>query len=237
MRNFLIVFLIIVTSITATAQPTFGIHAGGIMVKTTSESEEEISFKNRISWKVGGIANIPLTETFSFMPQLNLLSKGGKIEESFSEDLMGDLITVDVTGNAKFVYLELPLNVVYNSMGEMGGFFIGAGPSVSLGLSGELDGKQTISFLGQTESESFDYKVKFDGEQDPDPDSEEVHLKRLEFGANILAGYQLANGLFIKATYNHGLSNISPNEETKAKSRYFGISIGYFFGANSRYGY
>ena len=235
MRNLLIVFVIIATSITATAQPTFGIHAGGIMVKTNSDTDEEISFKNRLSWRFGGIAIIPLTETFSFMPQLNLLSKGGKIEESYSEDFMGDVITVDVTGNAKLIYLEVPLNVVYNRTGEMGGFFIGAGPSVSFGLTGEVDGNSKISILGQSESESFNFNVKFDGDDDPDPGDENIHLKRLDIGANILAGYQLSNGLFIKTTYNHGISNISPDEQAKAKSRYFGISIGYFFGANSRY--
>ncbi|MFN2458823.1 MAG: outer membrane beta-barrel protein [Chitinophagaceae bacterium] len=236
MKRTLVTSILLISVFAAKAQPTFGVHANAIMVSTTNEADgDELNFKNRISWKVGGIANIPISETFSFMPQLNLLSKGGKIEESKVIDFMGESVRIDIEGNVKLLYLELPLNVVYNRLGETGNFFVGAGPSLSYGLTGEVDGKSTFSILGESESEPFNYKVKFDGDEDPDPDDEDAHLKALEVGVNVLAGYQLSNGLFIKANFNQGLSNISPDEGTKSKSRYFGIGIGYFFGANSRY--
>jgi hypothetical protein len=90
-----------------------------------------------------------------------------------------------------------------------------------------------VDFAGFGGSEEI--KVKFDGEkndgdlQNPDDIPEEVHLKAFEFGGNVLAGYRFSNGLFIQANYNHGFSNISPDDNSKVKNKYFGLGIGYFF--------
>ena len=181
------------------------------------------------------MAQVPISYNLSFMPQLNLLSKGGKLDQSETSDFGGTTVTETIKADAKLTYVELPLNFVYTTADAeegLGGFFIGIGPNIGFGLGGKIDGTYTISALGQTESEPLDTDVKFDGKSDDELDSndEDAHFKRLDFGANIIAGYQLSNGLFINAHYTHGFSNINPNSGIESKNRYFGFGIGYFFG-------
>jgi hypothetical protein len=230
MKNVILTAAIIISSTIANSQSTFGVHANGILASGTNKVESsdpddenfDLKSKNRFSWKIGVVANIPVSTSISFMPQLNILSKGGKIEEKESNSFY----SYEIKGSSKLTYVEMPLNFVYNT----GSFFIGAGPSLSFGISGKSEGKVTATVMGETETEEFDGKVKFDGDEDADDDNE--HLKAFELGANFTAGYKLTNGLFIQANYNLGLSNISPYENTTTKNRYFGIGIGYFFGSN-----
>ena len=194
------------------AQVQFGIHANGILASQSAKASGiTISSDSRFSWKAGLIANVPATEQISFMPQLNLVSKGSKFA---FEDLKSE---------SKLTYLELPLNFVYNS----GGFFGGLGPVLSFGLSG----KEKIT----NGTDVMEQDVKFDG-KDADGTDEFSHYKGFEFGGNLIAGYKLESGLFFNAHYNFGLSNISPSpsSEGTAKNNYLGFGIGYFFGGSSK---
>lgn len=217
----------------AHAQPSIGVHANVIGASMTNKSDgEEANFDTRISWKAGLIAQVPVGTSVYFQPQLNLLSKGGKIDETETVDYNGIPLTATIKGDAKLTYLELPLNLVYSPGGEDGGFFIGIGPTIGYGIGGKIEGDATASIGGQTASQPFDADVKFDGKTDDelDQDDENAHFKALDFGANVLVGYQLPSGLFINAHYNYGFSNINPNSGAESKNRYFGIGIGYFFG-------
>lgn len=223
--------VVIATATFAQAQASFGVHANLIGASMKNKSDgQEINFDTRFSWKGGLIAQVPLSTNFYFQPQLNLLSKGGKIDEQETMDFNGVPVTATVKGDAKLTYLELPLNVVYSTGGEDGGFFIGIGPSISFGIGGQFTGNATASFGGQTASEPFDADVKFDGKTDDEANDDNAHFKSVDFGATALVGYQLSSGLFINAHYNYGFSNIDPNSGSESKNRYFGIGIGYFFG-------
>ena len=235
MRKVFLAFgLITVSFISANAQSSFGVHANGILANAKSEYKDdngqtvEQEGKNRFSWKAGVFASVPLSETFSFMPQLNLLSKGAKVDESGSENILGSTYSWNIKGESKLTYLELPLYVVYNSISETGGFFGGVGPVISYGMGGKVDATYTESFGGTTETTNESAKVKFDGKKNAT--DEYAHFKGLEVGAGIIAGYRLSNGLFINAHYNLGLSNIEPNDDSKLKNKYVGFGIGYFFG-------
>lgn len=136
--------------------------------------------------------------------------KGGKQKDDGSSDKL------------MLNYIELPLNFVFNTHTSNGMFFIGAGPSLGVGLSGKDkwdDG-----------SESGSDDIKFGSGDDAD-------LKPFEAGINILAGYQFAGGFFVTANYNAALNNISsddPGFDTKYHNRYFGIRIGYMFGSKPK---
>lgn len=230
MRKILLVLGFTALTGSAFSQATFGVHANGIMASVKdknllSEDDDDVNWKNksRFGWKIGGVMNLPLSETFSFMPQLNVLSKGGKVEvsESYSDPDFGQ-VTLDAKTEATYTYLELPLNFTYNTET----FFIGAGPSISYGLGGKYKYKYSISDGSDSFTEDDSEDIKFDNDEDAD----HISLKPLEFGANFIAGYKLSNGLFINAQFNLGLNNISPYEDTELKNRYFGVGIGYFFG-------
>jgi hypothetical protein len=218
------------------AQHSFGIHANGIMSNYNGEYKDgnmtiKQDGKFKASWKAGIAANLLLVDNFVFMPQLNLLSKGTKIEDSGSETIMGVPFTYTIDGKAEYTYLELPLYFMYSSNGELGGFFAGLGPVLSYGLSGKEKSTYTINFGGSPSSETYDDKVKFDGKKDATDDLN--HYKAFEFGGGLIAGYKTATGLFVNAHYHHGFSNISPETDTKYKNKYFGVGIGYFFGGGA----
>lgn len=200
MRKSFIIMAALVASVAAKAQTSFGLHANGIMAsQTITASGLNINSDSRFSWKVGAIANIPLSTQFAFMPQLNFLNKGAEF------NINGMKLESSLN------YLELPLNFVYTS----NGFFAGLGPVLSYGLSGTESGN----------GESIE--VSFDG--DADAQDDRSHYKALEIGGNILAGYKLKNGVFFNVHYNFGLNNITPVADAEQKSKYFGFGVGYFF--------
>lgn len=203
MRKFFLATIFSVAAISfVNAQASFGIHADGVLSNMKfKESGVTITPDSKFGWKVGLVADVPLAETFAFMPQLNVLSKGAKMTES------GTTSTINLT------YVELPLNFVYTS----NGFFAGVGPSIALGISGKTK-----------ESGQPDGNVKFDGKANGNDNN--YHLKALDFGGQVIAGYKLESGLFFNAHYNIGFSNISPDSGTSIKNNYFGFGLGYFFG-------
>lgn len=111
--------------------------------------------------------------------------------------------------------LELPLNFMYRQNNKAG-FFIGAGPFVGYGLGANIkvDGEETL-------------KLKY-GNNSGD------NVVRWNFGANVLAGYLLSNGLQIALNYNMGFTDINGthgvavDDLSKPMTRYFGLRIGYF---------
>lgn len=206
-RKLVLLCAMLFMTVTLLSQKTMiGINAG-ILFSMTKISQGTRTFvsQNRTGFNAGIVANIPVAEWFSFQAGLSFLQKGSNRTE------MGvDVSTEWVSLN----YLELPLNFLYHTKGRYGSFEIGAGPSFSYGLSAK--GKFFINTFTSVE------KLHFGSNADD-------YLKRFEFGANMLAGFQFTNGLFINAVYNIGLSNVAGYSEDKWKNYYGGLRIGYFF--------
>jgi hypothetical protein len=117
--------------------------------------------------------------------------------------------------------MEVPLNIVYSTGNNKGGFFIGAGPSLNIGFSG----KYTATITGAGVSRTENYDIKFDGTKNANDNK--GHLKPFELGLNVLAGYRFTDKLFIHANYNAGLSNIGVEDKEKFKNSYIGLGLGY----------
>jgi hypothetical protein len=178
---------------TAQAQSSFGIAAGATFASYKATIETiSITSKTKTGFTVGVVSSFPMGKSFSFQPNLNFLQKGGTLKADGSTD------------KTTLNYLELPLNFVYNTHSSKGKFFIGAGPSLSFGLS------------GKDKFEEGSSKIKFGSDQEDD-------FKPFEIGINVLAGYQLKNGFFIDANYNAGLNdiaNVSDGFEGKYHNRF-----------------
>jgi hypothetical protein len=118
------------------------------------------------------------------------------------------------------------LNFLYCSQAGNGKFFAGLGPGVSFGIGGKYKDKTTTG--GQTIEEEGD--IKF-GNNATDDD-----YKGLDFGGNIIAGYEFGPGIFVALNYYLGLSNlvIDGDSDNSAKNQYFGIRLGYFFSQSSK---
>lgn len=227
----------IAASLGANAQAGFGIQAGGNLGNIQWEDTEggtttEVNTTSKFGFLIGVLADVPLSTSLSFRPELNFIQKGAKLDDTRTESGA----SIKTTGEVTLNFIELPLNLVYNASAGMGSFFIGAGPSIGFGISGKYDQTSTLTFPGfptTTSSEKGD--VKFDGKKAAEvPASDnDAHLKSLDFGVNALAGYKMANGVFLNVGYTLGLSNLDPNENSSFKTKGFTIKLGYMFGGGA----
>jgi hypothetical protein len=206
--------LVLATAFTSVmyAQPRFGVNGGIVFANMRFEEDgDSETLDSKAGLTIGARVAVPVTDNISFRPGLNFIQKGGKEKSSF----FGVEYEVSVNLN----YLELPLNFVYSMDAGIGKFFAGAGPAISYALSGKI-------------------KTKVDGDEEEEKiefGSGDEELKRFEFSGNILVGYELANGLYIQTNYSLGLSNLTNVSDSKAKNKYFGIRLGYFFGGSKSY--
>lgn len=208
-RSFFYCATILLVCATATAQNVkVGISASPILSNMFSKVDGE---KETIGMKLGfaaGLAvHIPVGNNLDIQSGLNFVQKGGKEKDEES------------SATLSLNYVELPVNFVYHFGEKQNSFFVGLGPTLAMGISGKL--KIEMEGVG-SESE----KVKFGN--DPDED----HYKRMDIGANILAGYHISSNLFISAQFNHGFSNlfIGGNDDGKLNNHYWALKVGWLFG-------
>ena len=207
----------------ASAQFSLGAQAGAVFAKSKTDELSsltgfDLSSKNRVGFSAGLIGDMPIGESgLRLMPELNFVQKGLKADGSVTIDILGQLVTAETEASVNLSYLELPVNLAYAVPAGPGNLIIGAGPYAGFALSGKTKAK--VSALGQSEEE----------EQDIEFGSADDQLKRMDFGANFMAGYIMENGLMLKVNYSLGLSNLSNTSQSDWKNRYFGVSLGYFF--------
>jgi hypothetical protein len=200
----------VIGSITASAQTKFGITAGATYANMKFKSGD-VSVKNdyKLGFTAGVFADMTISKDFSFQPALNFTQKGTKDE--------GDGYSDKTTLN----YLEVPLNFVY-SFQPGNGLFIGAGPSIAFGLSGQDKWEEN----GNSGSDD----INFGSGQD--------EVKVFELGANFMAGYKMKNGFLVSAGYNLGLTDISNYDDNIAKgsvkSNYFSLKVGWTFHSKTK---
>ncbi|RPD50149.1 PorT family protein [Hymenobacter sediminis] len=176
----------------------------------------------------------------SLQPSLLFSQKGGKFvekgEESITDD---DGKTYKIKGEEKLTfrlsYLEVPVNLVYNTSGEEGGFQVFAGPYIGVGLSGKYKAENEVSVNGEVVEElsgSDEDDIEFVGEG---TDENNAELRRIDWGLNAGVGYK--SGPFqAQIGYGLGLGNLVPkydNSDSNDKLHNRGVhfSVAYFFGA------
>lgn len=172
-----------------------------------------------ISFHVGGYADFSITDAFSVQGGLTLSGKGHKERYSYDEDDFG-LGGAGTSGGTatyieKLMYLEVPVNAVYKT----GRFYMGAGPYLGYALSGKWIEKGEDD--DNTDNFNDSGKIIFGGDEG---------YKRVDFGINLLAGYQLKNKINLGIGYSLGLSNKDDSDYWSSKNRVFSLSVGYSLG-------
>ena len=161
---------------------------------------------SRTSFQFGAIAEFPLSEKFSFQPELLYSGQGAESEESFFSG--GTNVTEKAT--LKFDYLSLPIFAKYYIVDNLS---FEAGPQVAFLLNAEGDVESTDG--NNTVSDSVDV-------------SDEI--KDLDFGLNFGFGYKLDNGLNFSARYYQGLSNLDDTgDDVDVFNEVIQLSVGFFF--------
>lgn len=167
----------------------------------TNDKEENKEIGIRPSIHAGLVFDININKNLSFQPQVLYSGRGANEDHEDHKDIY------------KFNSIELPLNLLYRSGNKSGSFFIGGGPSIGYNLSGSLEATDDPN-------ENFDFEFgSGDGE-----------IRRIDLGVNVLAGYELKNGLFFSANYTRGLTNWLNVSTSTWRNNNLGVSVGYFFG-------
>lgn len=230
MKYYFVSLAALILSSAANSQVTFGVQVG-----TQSSNSDFVispqgikpvsSTSSVMGFKIGGVASIPISKSFAFMPELNFVTKGVNYTDNYNPSNPSST-TYKRESNFRTSYLEIPLNFAYNSSA----FFFGLGPVISLGVGG------TATFRESNNGAAFmseDFSIKFDGQSNSTATDDKIHLKGLEFGGNVFIGYKFTRSVFVQAMYNTSFTDIFPSETsytTKYKSSYFGLTIGYLFG-------
>ena len=172
--------------------------------------------KSLVTFNFGGYANIPVSGKFSVQPGLSISGKGHRFDYSTSG--MGG--SVSVKSKTSLMYIEVPVNAVFN----FDGFYIGAGPYIGYGIAGKTKTETTMNGQSVPEGTEPERDIKFGSGNGDD-------FKPLDFGANILAGYRLENGVNFGLNYGLGLTNLDPQNSSKTKysNRVFSILVGFSF--------
>ena len=203
--------LLLFSMVTINAQDVkFGAKAGVNFASITGDDTDDLD--GRTAFHLGVVAEIPISEKFSFQPELLYSAQGASQKSSFDE--FNYEVKEELTG--KLDYLNLPLMAKFY---VADGFSLEAGPQIGFLLSAKADYEFSASGGGEDYSESDSIDLKDE-------------TKSIDFGANFGVGYKMESGLNFGIRYNLGLSNINDGEgsdDFKNQNGVFQISVGYFF--------
>jgi len=202
MKKILLLATAAVISLSSNAQFTIAPEVGFQMYKSTLKvGGTKIDSKFKPGFRIGANATYLLGKKLSIDAGLFYSVKGTKYDESISKS------TTNIN------YLEIPVFVNYQfGDKDKNHFFVGAGPYLGYCLGGKTKGD------GQD-----DYKLKVGSDKAKDD------VKPLDFGLNANVGYQMSNGLYLRAFYSLGLANTTPggDGDNATKNMGFGLSAGY----------
>ncbi len=132
-------------------------------------------------------------------------------------------------------YLEMPLNVIYKLPLGNRNLLLGVGPYLGYGLGGKwkispnpdrdfyLGMEGNLAFKNESSSEDFNSVIY---------GSTLVYGKPLDFGGNVLVGYEISRHVSLQLTGQMGLINLAPKIEgaktiNELRNYGFGFSLGY----------
>ncbi|WGD34343.1 porin family protein [Olleya sp. YS] len=216
MKKLLMIAAVAVFGLTsANAQDVnFGAKAGVNFATITGDDTDGI--ESKIGIHIGLVAEIEISENFSFQPELLYSAQGAQDDYSESENINGFTYSYTEEAKAKLDYIILPLMAKYY---VADGFSIEAGPQIGFLVKSEEEVSFSETINGQTES----------GTESADTDD---FTSGVDFGLNFGLGYKLDSGLNFSARYNLGLSNINDGEgsdEFENQNAVFQVSVGFFF--------
>lgn len=191
-------------------------------------------FTSSSGFRLGIMADVPITEQLSIRPQLLYSTKGYKIDarplvSALSGSFGGPAIPVSSLPDSlvtpfRVNYLELPIQAMYGFDAGPGRVVVGAGPYIAYALNGSVNGEA----------------MPFDAD-----------TKRFDYGAALSLGYELPTGISISAFYSHGFANQAASSTAapdptdpmanpaslsgggRVTNQSFGITLGYFFGTGN----
>ena len=188
-----------------------GLNGSACTVKVAGNDKDA---KLRFGMRIGGFSDIALTDNFFLQPGLYYVANGYKANFTGGHE------------EYNINTIEIPVNIIYK-FGPLGSsrLFVGAGPFIGYNIHGYykvfsplfVDSRSDLRIGGGATDQ----------------------VNNLDAGLGINAGYQLTEGLFLRARTQFGLLNMSvpvANENNTLRSFSFGITAGYVFYARDKDG-
>jgi hypothetical protein len=192
---------------------TFGVRAGVNFQNLNGKdgAGHDLDYKLKTGFNIGVNAEIPLAPDFYVQPGLLFSTKGAKEEVTGQDDIKTNIS-----------YLEVPINLLYKPTLGSGKLLLGFGPYIGVAVGGKM--KQG----------SNDVDLKFANDVKSTDPNADITIKRMDFGGNLLAGYELTSKISFQLNAQLGMSNLIPKfdgkkSDAKLKNTGFGISVGYRF--------
>jgi hypothetical protein len=130
--------------------------------------------------------------------------------EGYDPNLYGTNVSIHVS------FIKIPVNLIYKAHEGSARWFFGIGPYIAPALGGHYfaQGNKTTIHFGN------------------DPLNDE--LKRIDIGANLMAGYQVDEKILLRASFDFGIINYvtpgSTGDNASAHTLNLGITAGYIIG-------
>lgn len=234
------ILFIFLAAFGATAQVRYGV-TGSVQASNVASTVDLTSLgptlgtlvvpiDQRIGFRAGLMADIPLTDRLSVRPQLLYSVKGGNVDvgtfvaNAIARVLPNSTFSIGTSISKVVVnYIELPVMAMYGFKARPGRLVVGAGPYAAVAVGGTINGEP----------------INFDTS----------NFRKHDLGVTASLGYELPVGLTVSAYYAHGLTNYSKNSTPNfaalnptnptasldpsafggtLHNRSYGISIGYF---------
>lgn len=183
-----------------------GVKAGVNSSKITGDDYDDV--KSRTSFNVGLLAEIPITERFSFQLEVLYSGQGFDVQENDQDNIF------DTDDNVEYQldYIQVPLLLkVY----LVQGLSIEAGPQFGFKIHEELD-----------------YQPNSDG-GDVEINEDDSYIKDFDTSVALGVAYKFNNGFFVNSRYTFGLTDIFEEdtilENVDAKNVVWQFGVGFMF--------
>lgn len=220
-REFSIIVWLMVSTFLANAQvggpfrSSVAVLGGVNFQNLNGKSAEGQKLENEIitGYHAGLNVQMPIAPEVYFQPGLLFSVKGGRSVDN------------PLTSVYRLSYIEMPLNLVYRGVAGEGFILLGFGPYVGYAVGGSVKYK--------TEAMETNKNIEFTNEVMAEDPTLDAYFRPLDFGGNILFGFEMPDGIFFQLNTQLGLMKINPvdkriaGDQSSVKNTGFGLSLGY----------
>jgi hypothetical protein len=211
-RIFFTATLLLFSAIVCLAQPAeLGFFAGPQMSTARyAVGGDKQSVSSKYGFQAGSTVKIPFDNKLYFAPALFYSLKGYKVKLD-KPSILPDSLAID--NNTTIHTFEIAALLQYDFTTKANHMYMKLGPSIDVQLFGNEK-------FNRKNNKVVDREMTFS------------FTKYGRFGANmlVLLGYEMSNGIFVAAQYNHGMGSVSNADfGPRIHHRVFGVSIGKYF--------
>ncbi len=220
MKNVSMLLFLLGLNVTAVqAQWRVGPEAG-LNESNIRQSQQGLYTPNNLlpGLKAGALADYEYNDHLAFQVGAYYAAAGCLTPGSNTYSLGQSFIVPNITQTLN--YIQVPVQWVYKAGLGSGRVFVGGGAYVGWALSGSI--KKDAYNIGAYSAPTINTTDKFG--------SDTGSYKALDYGFQVLAGYEFPRGFFIKGTYSYGLCNYSNLSSKTLNNTCIYIGIGYLFG-------